>query len=251
MGGLTNARAAYFRKKPRKPLDFARGICYYDTAAYCGQESSRLRGSPGNSESIEKAGRNMFAVIETGGKQYKVQYGDVIYVEKLNAAENVPVCTDIGGVAGYSSGIIQSCTNSGSVGYDHVGTTSAASWGGSPDIWTAVPTPATFWAGRTWAASPVSWSRKCGCSMTRADGGAAGCPGRSGDLLDQTQQDLRALPTLCRTGWTPSPPGRTRPGSSGRSGGLRRGLDQREYRGAQQPHGPDLLAHRPAGADPG
>lgn len=30
----------------------------------------------------------MFAVIETGGKQYKVQSGDVIYVEKLNAAEN-------------------------------------------------------------------------------------------------------------------------------------------------------------------
>lgn len=30
----------------------------------------------------------MFAVIETGGKQYKVQYGDVIYVEKLNAGEN-------------------------------------------------------------------------------------------------------------------------------------------------------------------
>ena len=30
----------------------------------------------------------MFAVIETGGKQYKVQYGDVIYVEKLNAAED-------------------------------------------------------------------------------------------------------------------------------------------------------------------
>ena len=27
----------------------------------------------------------MFAVIETGGKQYKVQYGDVIFVEKLAA----------------------------------------------------------------------------------------------------------------------------------------------------------------------
>lgn len=38
---------------------------------------------PPNSESKEKAGKNMFAVIETGGKQYKVQYGDVIYVEKL------------------------------------------------------------------------------------------------------------------------------------------------------------------------
>lgn len=27
----------------------------------------------------------MFAVIQTGGKQYRVQEGDVIYVEKLNA----------------------------------------------------------------------------------------------------------------------------------------------------------------------
>lgn len=28
----------------------------------------------------------MFAVIETGGKQYRVQEGDVIYVERLNAS---------------------------------------------------------------------------------------------------------------------------------------------------------------------
>lgn len=27
----------------------------------------------------------MFAIIETGGKQYKVQYGDVLYIEKLTA----------------------------------------------------------------------------------------------------------------------------------------------------------------------
>ena len=33
----------------------------------------------------------MFAVIETGGKQYKVQYGDVIYVEKLDAEDNATV----------------------------------------------------------------------------------------------------------------------------------------------------------------
>lgn len=44
--------------------------------------------APGSSEIKEKAGKNMFAVIETGGKQYKVQYGDVIYVEKLDVAEN-------------------------------------------------------------------------------------------------------------------------------------------------------------------
>ena len=27
----------------------------------------------------------MYAIIETGGKQYKVQQGDIIFVEKLNA----------------------------------------------------------------------------------------------------------------------------------------------------------------------
>ena len=35
----------------------------------------------------------MFAVIETGGKQYKVQYGDVIYVEKLPV---VAICGEDG-----------------------------------------------------------------------------------------------------------------------------------------------------------
>ena len=29
----------------------------------------------------------MYAIIETGGKQYKVEAGDVIYVEKLGAEE--------------------------------------------------------------------------------------------------------------------------------------------------------------------
>ena len=41
--------------------------------------------------------------------------------EQLNAAENVPACTDIGGIAGFSSGILQGCTNTGPVGYAHVG----------------------------------------------------------------------------------------------------------------------------------
>lgn len=41
--------------------------------------------------------------------------------EQLNAAENVPVCTDIGGIAGFSSGILQGCVNVGAVGYAHVG----------------------------------------------------------------------------------------------------------------------------------
>jgi large subunit ribosomal protein L21 len=30
---------------------------------------------------------NMYAIIETGGKQYKVQEGDVLFIEKLDAFE--------------------------------------------------------------------------------------------------------------------------------------------------------------------
>ncbi len=50
----------------------------------------------------------MFAVIETGGKQYKVSEGDVIFVEKLDANEGdkvtfdrvLALSTDAGFVAG-------------------------------------------------------------------------------------------------------------------------------------------------------
>lgn len=36
----------------------------------------------------------MFAIIETGGKQYKVQEGDVIYIEKLDGTEGESVTFD-------------------------------------------------------------------------------------------------------------------------------------------------------------
>lgn len=36
----------------------------------------------------------MYAIIETGGKQYKVQNGDVLYIEKLNVAEEASVTFD-------------------------------------------------------------------------------------------------------------------------------------------------------------
>ena len=36
----------------------------------------------------------MYAIIETGGKQYKVQEGDVVFVEKLNAEEGDSVNFD-------------------------------------------------------------------------------------------------------------------------------------------------------------
>ncbi|MCI8554870.1 MAG: 50S ribosomal protein L21 [Clostridiales bacterium] len=36
----------------------------------------------------------MYAIIETGGKQYKVQSGDVLFIEKLDAAEDSTVTFD-------------------------------------------------------------------------------------------------------------------------------------------------------------
>ena len=36
----------------------------------------------------------MFAIFETGGKQYKVSQGDVIFIEKLGAAEGETVVFD-------------------------------------------------------------------------------------------------------------------------------------------------------------
>ena len=36
----------------------------------------------------------MYAVIETGGKQYKVSEGDVVYVEKLEVAEGDSITFD-------------------------------------------------------------------------------------------------------------------------------------------------------------
>ena len=50
----------------------------------------------------------MFAIIVTGGKQYKVNEGDVIFIEKLNAAEGETVVFDqvlaVSGESGFVAG---------------------------------------------------------------------------------------------------------------------------------------------------
>jgi large subunit ribosomal protein L21 len=40
-------------------------------------------------------GNHMYAIIATGGKQYKVSEGDVIKVEKLNAEKDATVTFDV------------------------------------------------------------------------------------------------------------------------------------------------------------
>lgn len=46
---------------------------------------------------------------------------DYTNLAQLNSMENLPAYTDVGGIAGLSDGTIQSCTNSGTVGYDQIG----------------------------------------------------------------------------------------------------------------------------------
>ncbi|HHY51739.1 MAG TPA: 50S ribosomal protein L21 [Clostridiales bacterium] len=48
----------------------------------------------------------MYAVIETGGKQYRVQEGDVIYIEKLNAEENSTVTFEKVMTVGKDDGVV-------------------------------------------------------------------------------------------------------------------------------------------------
>ena len=44
-----------------------------------------------------------------------------INLENINSTENTSMITDTGGVAGFSTGIIQGCRNYGKVGYQHIG----------------------------------------------------------------------------------------------------------------------------------
>lgn len=48
----------------------------------------------------------MYAIIKTGGKQYKVQEGDVIYIEKLSANEGETVEFDQVLVVSKDNGIV-------------------------------------------------------------------------------------------------------------------------------------------------
>lgn len=57
---------------------------YFGGAAQCGFKASN---APNIGETRLEEVRFMYAVIETGGKQYRVQEGDVVFVEKLDALE--------------------------------------------------------------------------------------------------------------------------------------------------------------------
>ena len=60
------------------------------------------------------------ALINTTPQQNSVEISDIT-LDNLTNTENVNTITDIGGIAGISSGVIRSCENRGAVGYQHMG----------------------------------------------------------------------------------------------------------------------------------
>ncbi len=48
-----------------------------------------------SASSIKEEVLFVYAIIQTGGKQYKVQEGDIIFVEKLGVEENEKVSFDV------------------------------------------------------------------------------------------------------------------------------------------------------------
>ncbi len=74
------------------------------------------------------AGQNLGSIVqcENSGDINTAEVKSTVSLEELDLGqltnmENTPASTDIGGIAGFSSGVIQSCRNTGSIGYPHVG----------------------------------------------------------------------------------------------------------------------------------
>lgn len=71
--------------------------CFYDRIFMPHESGSKKHGvpSPYSASFLEKAGaRKMYAIIETGGKQYQVHEGDIVFIEKLNAEAEETVTFD-------------------------------------------------------------------------------------------------------------------------------------------------------------
>lgn len=77
------------------------------------------------------AGENLGTIIKSTNKakvnnvasevELKLQDLDRITDLKLNSSENMAANTDVGGITGFSTGILQGCKNYGAIGYEHIG----------------------------------------------------------------------------------------------------------------------------------
>jgi len=60
------------------------------------------------------------AAVNAAPAENRVEIGDIT-LEAITGSENAATVTDIGGIAGTSTGVIRSCQNRGTVGYPHMG----------------------------------------------------------------------------------------------------------------------------------
>ncbi len=70
-------------------------LSYYGKPLGRGLSKRRFSGYLLPGESMKWEVHSVYAIIETGGKQYRVQQGDTIYVEKLDAEANATVSFDV------------------------------------------------------------------------------------------------------------------------------------------------------------
>ena len=76
-------------------------------------------GIAGENKGVVRGCEN-YALVNTTAKQNDVSVSDIT-IGTLTGSESVVTVTDIGGIAGNSTGIIRDCENRGDVGYQHMG----------------------------------------------------------------------------------------------------------------------------------
>ena len=81
--------------KRKIPLAFPSFFCYNILAAWCGRLKWPSVRACLYDQRVQRKGMNkMYAIIVTGGKQYRVEQGDIVYIEKLDVEADSEVKFD-------------------------------------------------------------------------------------------------------------------------------------------------------------
>lgn len=81
--------------KRKIPLAFPSFFCYTILAAWCGRLKWPSVRACLYDQRVQRKGMNkMYAIIVTGGKQYRVEQGDIVYIEKLDVEADSEVKFD-------------------------------------------------------------------------------------------------------------------------------------------------------------
>ena len=81
--------------------------------------SHRVGGTVGHNQGVIRACSNR-SLVNTTAEENEVNLSDIT-LDTITGTESANTVTDIGGIAGASSGVIRECSNRGDVGYQHMG----------------------------------------------------------------------------------------------------------------------------------